>query len=79
MENQMNDIKQQLAPGWSTVNVVISVLLMIMSWPLALVFVAYVLWGSKIGLDLSRPETIKTFGKRLSNAFRAAVESFSKG
>ena len=75
----MNDIKQQLAPSWSTVNVVIAVFLMLMAWPVALLFIAYILWGSKLGLDLSRPETIKAFGRRLSNAFRAGIDAFSKG
>ena len=75
----MNDIKTQLAPSWSTVNIAITVLLGIMAWPLALIFIAYVLWGAKVGLDLGRPETIKAFGRRLSNAFRAGIEAFSKG
>jgi hypothetical protein len=75
----MHDIKQQLAPSWSTVNIVIAVFLLIMAWPVALVFIAYVLWGSKVGLDLGRPETLKAFGRRLRNAFRAGLEAFSKG
>ena len=74
----MNDIKQQLAPSWSTVNIIIVVLLFIMSWPVALIFLAYILWGSKVGLDLGRPETIKVFGRRLNNAFRAGIDAFSK-
>ena len=74
----MNDIKQQLAPGWSTVNIVISVLLVLISWPIALLFVAYVLWGNKVGLDLGRPETLKTFWKRIKVSFKAAVDAFSK-
>ncbi|MFT5896143.1 MAG: hypothetical protein ACI8VW_003026 [bacterium] len=75
----MNDIKQQLAPSWSTVNIVISVFLVIVAWPAAIIFIAYVLWGSKIGLDLGRPETLKALGRRLSNAFRAGIEAFTKG
>lgn len=75
----MNDIKEQLAPSWSTVNIIIAVVLVIMSWPVALIFIAYILWGSKVGLDLGRPETLKVFGRRLSNAFRAGLEAFSKG
>lgn len=75
----MQDIKQQLAPSWSTVNIIIAVVLLIMSWPVALLFIAYVLWGSKVGLDLSQPATIKVFGARVSSAFRAAVDTFKKG
>lgn len=76
----MNDIKQQLAPGWSTVNIVlVAVLFLAGWWPLALIMVAYVLWGSKVGLDLSRPETLSTFGRRIAAAFKAGLDSFSKG
>ena len=76
----MNDIKQQLAPSWSTVNIALVAVLTIMGfWPLGLAMVAYVLWGQKVGLDLSRPETFATFGRRLAAAFRAGVDSFSKG
>jgi ABC-type Fe3+ transport system permease subunit len=79
-ENILNDIKQQLAPGWSTVNIVILVALFTFSmWPIALLFLAYILWGAKVGLDLSQPETIKAFGRRLTNAFRAGIDAFSKG
>lgn len=74
----MNDIKQQLAPSWSTVNVAIVALLFIMYWPLGLVYVAYILWGSKVGLDISRPETLKAFSRRVSNAVRAGIDAFSK-
>jgi len=74
----MNDIKQQLAPGWSTVNVVIAIMLFLISWPLAALFVAYILWGGKVGLDLSRPETISAFGVRIATAFKAGIDTFKK-
>jgi len=75
----MNDLKQQLAPGWSAVNVAITVLLVLISWPLALLYVAYILWGQKVDLDLSRPETLVAFGRRIATAFKAGIDSFSKG
>lgn len=75
----MNDIKQQLAPSWSAVNIVISVFLVFTAWPVALVFIAYVVWGSKVDLDLARPETLKAFGRRMSNAFSVGIEAFKKG
>lgn len=74
----MNDIKQQLAPGWSTVNIVLVVILFLIGWPLGLLMIAYIIWGHKVGLDLSKPDTLAVFGKRLANAWRAAVDSFSK-
>ena len=46
----MDDLKQQLAPGWSTVNIVILVLLFMFSWVMALIFLAYVLGGHKVNL-----------------------------
>ena len=75
----MDDLKKQLAPGWSTVNIVILVVLFMFSWALALIYLAYVLWGQKVNLDLSHPETIAAFGKRVSTAFKAGIDSFSKG
>lgn len=75
----MDDLKQQLAPGWSTVNIVILVLLFMFSWVLALIYLAYVLAGQKVNLDLSRPETLTAFGRRVSTAFKAGFDSFSKG
>jgi len=74
----MNDIKQQLAPGWSTVNIVLVVVLFLIAWPLSLLMIAYILWGQKLGLDLGKPETLAVFGRRLATAWRAAVDSFSK-
>ena len=74
----MNDIKQQLAPGWSTVNIVLVIVLFLIAWPLGLLMIAYIIWGEKIGLDLGNPETLSVFGKRLATAWRAAVDSFSK-
>lgn len=76
----MNDIKQQLAPGWSTVNIVIAAVLFLVGWwPLGLLMIAYIVWGGKVGLDLGRPETISTFWRRIVAAFKAGVDSFSKG
>jgi len=76
----MNDIKQQLAPGWSAVNIAISaILFMIGWWPLGLVMIAYIVWGNRVGLDLSRPETISAFARRVSVACKAALDSFTKG
>lgn len=74
----MNDIKKQLAPGWSTVNIVLILVLYLITWPLSLLMIAYIIWGQKAGLDLSNPETLTVFGRRLVKAWRAAVDSFSK-
>ena len=76
----MNDFKQQLAPSWSAVNLVITAVLFLIGWwPLSLIMIAYILWGSKVGLDLSRPETVRAFIRRISVAVKAGLDSFSKG
>lgn len=74
----MHDIKQQLAPGWSGVNIGLIVLLFMLAWPLALLMIAYIIWGNKLGLDLGRPETLSIFAKRVATAFRAGLDSFSR-
>lgn len=74
----MNDIniKAQLAPGWSPVNIGIIVILYFAAWPLALLMVAYIIWGHKAGLDLSQPATFGNLASRLGVAWRAALTSF---
>lgn len=75
----MHDIKQQLAPGWSAVNIGLIVIMYIIGlWPLSLLMVAYVVWGGKLGLNLARPETIAIFGRRVAAAFKAGIDSFSR-
>ena len=75
----MNDLRTQLSPGWSGVNVAITVVLFLMAWPLALLMVGYIVWGRQLGLDFARPETVGAFGRRLSSAWRAGTESWSRG
>ena len=73
----MNELKQQLVPGWTAVNIGIIVVLWVLSmWPLSLLMVAYIIFGQRMGLDLSRPETLRTFGRRIAQAWRAAVSAF---
>lgn len=75
----MSDFKQQLAPGWSAVNIGITVILFIVGiWPLALLMLAYVVWGQRLGLNLAEPHTLSAFGKRLAVAWRAGIDSFTK-
>lgn len=72
----MNDFKQQLAPSWSAVNIGLTVVLFLIGWPLGLIMIAYIVFGQKLGLDLSRPETLGVFGKRIGQAWRAAIAAF---
>ena len=74
----MNDFKQQLAPDWSPVNIGLLVVLYMIAWPIAILMLAYIIWGQKLGLDLGRPDTLSIFWKRLSVAIRAGIDSFSQ-
>ena len=75
----MNDWKAQLAPGWSGLNIGILVVLFLVAMPLALLMLAYIVWGGRIGLDLGRPETFAREGKRLAGAFGAGREHWRGG
>jgi len=72
----VNDFKQQLAPGWSPVNIGITVVLYLLAWPFALLMVAYIIWGNKAGLDLSQPATLGVFVRRIGVSWKAAVDAF---
>ena len=72
----MNDLRAQLAPGWSGVNVAITVVLFLMAWPLGLLMIAYIVWGDRLGLNLARPETLSAFGGRIAHAWRAGSASW---
>jgi len=73
----MSDIQSQLAPGWSPVNIGITVVLFFIGWPLALLMVGYVLLGNKLGISLARPATFGQFFRRIKRAASAASTAFS--
>lgn len=73
----MNDLRAQLAPGWSGVNIAITVVLFLIAWPLGLLMIAYILQGERLGLDFARPETLTAFGGRLKHAWRAGSATWS--
>lgn len=75
----MNDLRSQLAPGWSGVNIALMVVLFVLAWPLGLLMIGYIVWGRQLGLDFSRPETLSAFGARLSHAWRAATDTWKGG
>jgi len=72
----VNDLKQQLSPGWSAVNVGITVLLYLIAWPFAVAMLAYIIWGKNLGLDLSQPATLGQFARRIGTAWKAAIHAF---
>lgn len=68
----MNDIKSQLLPGWSPVNIGLLIVLFFVFKLAALLMLGYILFGARLGLDLSRPETFKALWGRVSQAWKAA-------
>ena len=73
----MHDLRAQLAPGWTGVNIALMVVLFLISLPLGLLMLAYIIWGRQLGLDLGRPQTLATAGGRLVRAFQAGKASWS--
>lgn len=74
----MSDLRSQLAPGWSPVNIGVTIILFLIAWPLALAMIAYIVWGRQMNLDFSRPETISAFSGRIGNAFRGLKQGWSQ-
>jgi len=72
----MNDLRSQLAPGWSGVNIALAVVLFFLAWPLGLLMIGYIVWGRQLGIDFSRPHTLTEFGGRLGGAWRAGSDSW---
>ncbi len=76
MPIDMNYIRGQLIPAWTGVNIALVVGLFLLAWPLSLLMIAYIHWGSGLGLDLSRPETFSRVFERLVAAVRAGRTEF---
>lgn len=72
----MDNLKEQLAPGWSPVNIGLVVVLFILSPFLAVLMIAYIVFGKRLNLDLGNLSTFSTFAKRLGGAAKAAIEAF---
>ncbi len=71
------NLRSQLAPGWSGVNIALVVILMIVMMPLGLLMIAYILFGESLGLDLGRPETFTSAFERIGRAINAGVAEFN--
>lgn len=68
----MNDLKSQLLPGWSPLNIGLLVLFFFIFKLFALLMLGYILFGDRLGLDLGRPETFKALWGRVSDAWKAS-------
>jgi len=77
MKLDLVNLRSQLSPGWSPVNIGAVVILTWIFIPFGLAMIAYVLWGDRVGLDFSQPGSIRQFVTRLKNGFRGAVQGFN--
>lgn len=71
-----SDIRSQLAPSWTPVNIGILVVLFLISTLLGLIWLGYILGGRHLGLDFSQSDSIKQTGQKIKRSFRAAIASF---
>lgn len=73
-------IRTQLAPGWTPLNILIMVALFIFVWwPFGLLMLAYILFGTKLGLNLAEPATFKEAYARLTGGTSVSSGSATRG
>jgi len=72
-----DELRAQLSPGWSPVNIALVVILTWLFLPFGLAMIAYILWGDRVGLDFSQPGAFGRLAQKLKQALRGAVEGFS--
>lgn len=72
-----DNIRSQLAPGWSGVNIAIMVVALIFMFPLGILMIGYILLGDSLGVDLGRPETFTRLFQRIGRAFDAGMAEFN--
>ncbi len=73
----MSNLRSQLAPGWSPVNIGLTIVLYLIGWPLALIMLAYIVWGRQMNLDFSQPGSFTSFTGRLTGAYRGLKQGWS--
>ena len=69
----MNDLKPQLAPGWSGVNIALLIVSFLVFKPFGLLMLAYILVGGRFGLHLGHPETFVALWGRITEGFKAGA------
>ena len=74
----MQDLQKQLAPGWSTVNIALMVIMFVLAWPLGLLMLAYILTGDRLDIDFSRPQTLSIFVRRVRRSFRRGLDAWDE-
>jgi len=79
MNIDFGDLKSQLAPGWSPVNIALMLFCLWFFWPLGLAMIAYIVKGAEFGLDLRSPGSFVPFFKDLADVARDTFNKFKKG
>ncbi|MBX2886446.1 MAG: DUF2852 domain-containing protein [Granulosicoccus sp.] len=77
MNFDFNALRAQLTPGWSTVNIVITVLAFLWFWPLGLLMIGYIVKGADFGLDLGQPSSFLPFFRDIGDSLREATDKFT--
>lgn len=72
-----DNIRSQLAPGWSGLNIAIMIVALIFVFPLGVLMIGYILLGDSLGVDLGRPETFTRLFQRIGRAFDAGMAEFN--
>lgn len=72
----MTDIRSQLAPGWSGVNIALVVVGFLIGWPLGILMLVYIVFGEQLNINLADPTSLRAFGSRIALAWQAACTSW---
>ena len=71
------EIRSQLAPKISPVNIGLTLILLYFAWPLGLLMLGYMFKGRAIGLDLRQPATYLPAFTNLIDAGKSAIEKLT--
>lgn len=77
MNIDFNAIRAQMVPGWSGVNIAITVVAFLLFWPLGLLMIAYILKGADFGLNLGRPSSFLPFFRDIGDFLRETTQKFT--
>lgn len=77
MNIDFNALKAQLTPGWSPVNIVLTILAFLWFWPIGLLMLAYILKGADFGLNLGQPSSFMPFFRDIGDSLREVTDKFT--
>lgn len=76
MAINLSEIRAQLAPSWTPVNIGILVVFFLISTFLGILWLGYILGGRYIGLDLSQSGSVQSTFEKAKRSGKAAMASF---